>query len=536
MASSYLYPGVYVEEVSGGARPIESVGTSTAAFIGFTDRRPAENQGEPVLVANWTQYTQSFGGFAYGFYTPLAVYGFFQNGGGACYVQSMLTGDEIAQVKGTDLAGITTKKQAAFKVMSLTARSLKLVVTPGESAGSDAAPAGPPPFSLEVWDANAPSAARLESFANLSLNPADERALLATVNAKSKLIRLLPAADALNLQDVAVKQADTALSETSQALKPLVSRRLATPEIDKTQTPLGDQPIQFNGEATNRTGLLGLAATDDAAIVCAPDIMYAWQQGWMDQQGVISAQKALIAHCESARDRVAILDAPPGKSIQAIKQWREDVANFSSDGGFAALYYPWVRVENQRSGEQILIPPSGHIAGLYARVDTQRGVHKAPANEELRGVAGLEIGVSDSEQGFLNPIGVNCIRAFPGRGIRVWGARTLADSASEWKYVPVRRLFCMVEKSIQRGTQWAVFEPNDLDLWERLKRDIGAYLTNVWRTGALFGVVDQQAFFVKCDEELNPKEVRDAGQVIVQVGIAPVKPAEFVIIRIQQTS
>jgi phage tail sheath protein FI len=180
-----------------------------------------------------------------------------------------------------------------------------------------------------------------------------------------------------------------------------------------------------------------------------------------------------------------------------------------------------------------LMPPSGHLAGIYARSDTERGVHKAPANEVIRGVIGIGTQVTKSEQDILNPLGINCIRAFPGRGIRVWGARTLSSDAS-WRYINVRRLFNFIEESIEVGTQWVVFEPNDVDLWERVKRDITAFLTRVWRDGALFGTTPAEAFYVKCDEELNPVEVRDAGMLIVEIGLAPVKPAEFVIFRISQ--
>jgi phage tail sheath protein FI len=179
------------------------------------------------------------------------------------------------------------------------------------------------------------------------------------------------------------------------------------------------------------------------------------------------------------------------------------------------------------------VPASGYIAGVYARVDSERGVHKAPANETLRGVIGLEKNVSRNEQDMLNPIGVNCIRMFPGQGIRIWGARTLSSDA-QWRYINVRRLFNNVEESILQGTNWTVFEPNDETLWRAIKRDIRAYLTTRWREGALFGATADQAFYVKCDTETNPKELRDLGYCVVEVGIAPVKPAEFVIFQISQ--
>jgi len=263
-----------------------------------------------------------------------------------------------------------------------------------------------------------------------------------------------------------------------------------------------------------------------------PDIMAAYKAGVLDKKGLKAIQQAMLDHCENMKDRVAILDAPPGMSPQEVKAWRQEEAGF--DSKFGAMYYPWIEVPDPSgNGNMVHIPPSGHIAGIYARNDTTRGVHKAPANEVIRGAVGLECQITKSEQDSLNPIGVNCIRAFPGRGIRVWGARTVSSDAA-WRYVPVRRLFNFVEKSIELGTQWVVFEPNDMDLWERVKRDITAFLTRVWRDGALFGATPSEAFYVKCDEELNTPEVRDVGQMICEIGLAPVKPAEFVIFRISQ--
>jgi phage tail sheath protein FI len=286
------------------------------------------------------------------------------------------------------------------------------------------------------------------------------------------------------------------------------------------------------GDASERSGLSGFEVAEDVTMLCVPDLMALHQADLISLDGVKAVQLAMIAHCENMKDRFAILDCPPGLSPQKMKEWRMDVAGY--DTKYGAVYYPWLSVANPLgNGESILVPPSGYMAGIYARSDTERGVHKAPANEVVRGAMGVEIQITKSEQDILNPIGVNCIRAFSGRGIRVWGARTLSSDAS-WRYINVRRLFNFVEKSIERGTQWIVFEPNDPDLWARIRRDITAFLSNVWRSGALFGSTPPQAFYVKCDEETNPSEVRDLGQVIIEIGLAPVKPAEFVIFRISQ--
>jgi phage tail sheath protein FI len=242
-------------------------------------------------------------------------------------------------------------------------------------------------------------------------------------------------------------------------------------------------------------------------------------------------QGKMLAHAEAAKDRIAILDPPPDLLPQDVLEWRMSTAGY--DSKFATLYYPWLEVMDPLTRRPIMVPPSGHMAGVWARTDNTRGVHKAPANEVVLGVNGLAFQVTHEEQGGLNQRGINCIRAFPGRGIRVWGARTLS-SDPEWRYLNVRRLFNYVSESIMEGTQWAVFEPNDERLWIRLRIAVSSFLTRTWREGALFGATPDEAFYVKCDEETNPPDVIDAGQVVMEIGISPVKPAEFVIFRISQ--
>jgi phage tail sheath protein FI len=238
----------------------------------------------------------------------------------------------------------------------------------------------------------------------------------------------------------------------------------------------------------------------------------------------------MMNHCELMGDRLAILDPLPGLSPQEVKRWREQEMNY--DSKFAALYYPWIKVAGP-DGQPMAVPPCGHIAGIYARNDNERGVHKAPANEVVRGALDPMVQITKGEQDTLNPSGINCIRAFTGQGLRVWGARTLSSDPA-WRYINVRRLFNYVEKSLELGTQWIVFEPNDENLWARVRRDITAFLTGAWRDGMLFGRAPTEAFYVKCDAETNPPDVRDRGQLIVEIGLAPVKPAEFVVFRFSQ--
>ena len=274
---------------------------------------------------------------------------------------------------------------------------------------------------------------------------------------------------------------------------------------------------------------------DEIAIVAAPGITNA------------SVRSAIDTHCQSAGDRFAIFDSAEtvednGGNLDLTLLDPSNANNVLPDNSdYAAFYFPWLQVfdpatmlVDPSSQGLVYVPPSGHVGGIYARVDTARGVHKAPANEAVRGALGLRYNLSKSQQDGLNPQGVNAIRDLNGN-IRVWGARTIGgDANGEWRYINVRRLFLFLRESIDEGTQWVVFEPNTPDLWAKITRNITAFLTNVWRAGALFGTTPQEAFYVKCDAETNPPEVRDAGQVITEIGVAVVKPAEFVIFRISQ--
>jgi len=262
-----------------------------------------------------------------------------------------------------------------------------------------------------------------------------------------------------------------------------------------------------------------------------PDLMAAHLAGQIDADGVRAVQTAMIAHCELMGDRMAIIDPPPGLGAQQVRHWRREEAGY--DSKYAALYWPWIRVFDPQSGRPIDLPPSGHMAGVWARNDATRGVHKAPANEVVRGAIGIAASLTRAEQDELNPVGVNCVRAFPGRGIRVWGARTLSSDPS-WRYINVRRLYNYVESSVTIGTQWVVFEPNDRDLWQRVTRTIRAFLFTVWQDGGLFGDTVDEAFYVKCDDETNPSELIETGRLTCEVGMAVVKPAEFVVFRLAQ--
>ena len=305
-----------------------------------------------------------------------------------------------------------------------------------------------------------------------------------------------------------------------------------------------------------RFGLSLFSAIDEIAMVAAP--------GFTD----VAAYGAIRKHCDTLRDRVGILDGPKDvepKDIERLTKTIQDEAPVArrgaapadpaapgapaapaapapkggllapeSDRGLVTFYFPWVKVRDPGGKAPVLAPPSGHVAGVWARTDALRGVHKAPANEPLLGVTGLAYDVTAQEQESLNPVGVNCIRFFARGGVLVWGARTLTKDP-QWRYLNVRRLFCMIEESIITSTRWVVFEPNDERLWKALKRDVSAFLRLLWRDGALMGRTPEEAFYVKCDYDTNTPDDIDAGRVVVEVGIAPVKPAEFIVFRISQS-
>ena len=498
----YLSPGVYVEEVEAGSRPIEGVGTAVAAFVGLAARGPVN---APTLVTNWSQFTQTFGEFIEGSYLAHAVYGYFLNGGGAAYV--VRVGADGAMPTATaELSSVKDKATATYRVRALepgpAGNEITVDVEPSSETGEST-------FRLVVNRGGKP----VETFDNLTTGKGKNNVVTA-VKAQSTLIQIEEVGSA-SVAERVPEHGTVTLAGGGTAVAVRVT------------------PDDYVGNSSDRTGFAGLEAVDEVTMLSVPDLMAVYQQGIIDLEGVQAVQLAMIAHAELMGDRVAILDAPPGLNAQQIKEWRVDKAGY--DSKYATLYWPWVKVFDPLSGQAMHVPPGGHVAGIWARNDDTRGVHKAPANETIRGAISLELNITKGEHDQLNPSGINCIRAFPGRGIRIWGARTLSSDPA-WRYLNVRRLFNFVEESIFEGTQWVVFEPNDMRLWGRVKRTINAFLLRVWRDGALFGATAEQAFFVKCDEENNPPETRDAGQLVVDIGIAPVKPAEFVVFRIAQFS
>ncbi|WP_068398327.1 phage tail sheath family protein [Kribbia dieselivorans] len=515
---NYLSPGVYVEEIESGSRPIEGAGTAVAAFVGLAEKGPMH---EPTLISNWTQFTETFGDFLPGTYLAHAVYGFMQNGGSNCF---------IVRVGG----GLSANGQSAN----------------GQSVAGKpaprAVPAGPPSAVLGGFTVSAIHASRVKPL-SVQVSPGKgenlpEDMFTLTVISDGKPVE--------TYENVSTKEGDnyllTRVAGSKQIKIEATAPNAALVKVDHGQTeltapepePVGPEPTEMGvddyvGDVAQRTGFSGLEAIDEVTMVAVPDLVAALEQGAIDLEQFKAVQLAVIAHCEMMGDRMAILDPPPGLNPQKILDWRVNGAGF--DSKYATLYWPYVKVMDPATGMAQHVPPSGHMAGIWARNDDTRGVHKAPANEVVRGAISLETQITRAEHDLLNPVGVNCIRAFPGRGVRVWGARTLSSDPA-WRYINVRRLFNYLEESILDGTQWVVFEPNDPQLWARIRRTISAFLVNEWRKGALFGATPDDAYFVKCDEETNPAEGIDAGQVVCQIGVAPVKPAEFVVFQLSQFS
>lgn len=419
-------PGVYIEEVSSGARPIQAAGTSTVGFVGIAPNATLRVM-EVVPVDNWTDFVQKFA-------SPSV--------------------EEVNRAKADQKAVDDLRRQ----------------------------------------------------------NP-----------------------DGKTLDEARAK-----FAESSKFLRPCY------PELYKP-TNLAQAIYGFFLNGGTRCYVVNLGTGDEVSTVS--DALTLFEK--IDELSIIVAPgftdnatyTAIREHCENLADRVGILDGPAVLTDQAMKQLSGEAVDnppwempaFSTHGQIC-MYVPWLEVVNPESDaadKTVIVPPSGHIAGVWVHTDATRGVHKAPANESVQGAVALQRDITHTEQGEINANSVNCIRNFDSEGILVWGARTLT-SDSDWQYLNVRRLFNMLQESITKGTRWAVFEPSDRALWQSIRRDVGAFFTEFWRNGALMGSTPEEAFFVKCDEENNPIDIIGKGQLVIDIGIAPVRPAEFMIFRVIQ--
>jgi hypothetical protein len=566
MALDYFAPGVYVEEVDRGSRPIEGVSMSVGGFIGFTeDVRGDAELFKPMLITNWNQYLESFAkegsdGFTdFDAYLPFAVQGWFLNGGGRCWVTSIgtqLPGSEPPPLEETGTKVVTaasypslhfrikptdSEEGGALALPAADEPRLKVVILEGtpKPLPEDAPEDAEPPLNTGEFFTVAVTRGdeELERYEHLTMNPEPE------TQVADYVVTALESSEFVTVADI------------SRSGQPL-SRRPMPGLYEITPPPYVSSPERFprdlQGQRDDRTGTQGIFEIDEVAMIACPDLMRVYQDGLIDLDQVHGVMEMMVSLCENSFPgpayRMALLDAPPLKPSKGLdpvspeRQKPQDIAawlkQFNRRSMFGALYYPWIKVANPRnSGRPIYVPPCGHMMGIWCRTDETRGVFKAPANETPRGVIGLAYDTNMREQELLNPMGINCIRNFANynRGYKVWGARTLVEPDNvQWRYISVRRLLSYIEKSIEIGTQWVVFEPNDQILWARVRRTVSNFLERLWREGALFGTSPSESFYVKCDASINTHETIMLGRLYVEVGVCPVRPAEFVIFRISQ--
>jgi phage tail sheath protein FI len=584
----YLAPGVYVEETSFRAKSIEGVGTSTTAFVGPTRKGPYridDNTPEtPELLTSFGDFERIYGGFddldlgpdSPGTnYLAHAVQAFFNEGGSRLYV-SRVVGDNSASA-AVQVRGGQGPEQVSFiaRFPGACGNGRITVRETVQTAAAETALANAPVGTLLRTGSGGSLAHHVKigtewrpadntggsAVAAATLLTADPRIVLLAVQADDAsgsslayeqlgydrrhprwvghVLAATPSRRSDHLQNLFAIQigADVTAGELATALFTGGAVNAATGELERRWVLAGGDDGDEPTDTEYALALREIASLEDVSIVAAPGSS-AYSAGNVSHP-LANAQavaNALISHAESRRAyRIAVLDAPPQQLPSEVRAYRGQF-----DSRYAAMYYPWVMVSNPlaRAGREdipreIALPPSGFMCGIYARNDVQRGVYKAPANEVVRGALRFETDVNFAQQEMLNPLGVNCLRYFSGRGYRVWGAR-LASSDPEWKYVSDRRYFNYLEASIDRSTQWAVFEPNGERLWANIRQTISDFLYSEWRNGALLGSSIEEAFFVRCDRSTMTQNDLDNGRLVCLIGVAIVKPAEFVIFRIGQ--
>ena len=566
--AEYLSPGVYVEEFESGAKPMEGVGTSTAGFVGLAQRGPVE--GVPQLITNFSDFRRTYGDYLsqneFGDYRFLAyaVESFFTNGGSRCFVARVAPSDAkcsagYAPAKETPVITFRAKNPGTWgDDISIALRPsskaktqiLEILDTPegkryrtknsaGFHSGDVVAFSDGTNVTYNRVIKNQDNVLTFEedypdSVVDKNLLPAKVVTTCEfTLEVRYKDITELYENASFNLSAANFIEKMTAKSDLiTVAAESLSETGEIIPPIDEAGVDAVSMSGGSNGSVSSvsaadfigrdrgagkRTGIQSFVYNDVVSIIAVP--------GVTDP----NVQLTLVAHCENLASRFAVLDIPKdAKKVQDVTAHRD---MFDSD--YAAMYHPWLEVYDPLDKKNIAIPPSGAMMGIYARSDNTRGVHKAPANEVVRACVGLDCQFNKGEQDILNPKGINLIRSFPGQGIRVWGARTVSSNPS-WKYINVRRLFIFIEESIKANTSWAVFEPNDTALWVRVQRTISVFLTNLWRNGSLTGSSPEEAFFVNIGRDTMSQDDIDNGRLICVIGVAPVKPAEFVIFRITQ--
>lgn len=571
-------PGVYPAADEPRAKPLTVADTRVAGFVGLAARGPLD---EPVLLGGWNEFLDIYG-HSNDSYLARAVEGFFLNGGISCYVVRVAhrakpgatPGPEHAACAERDVKDGWDKPTLRVRAMNegrwgnniwvrfaqttaaRTLLTLDLEVGAGEARvnsvkgfergalvriydrensdyvvvsdvedriikWSAATPivrryraAGPTYLEVLEFEVFASLKDRREAFRGLQMSPLSRRYVARIINEESQLVRI---------EDL---HSAAPLPHNLPVAEPAAKLAGGRDGIDVLSA---EDFVGHDHGPGDRTGLMALGAVDQVALLSVPDIMIAYQRtpGPQADRDVQRVQDAMIDMCENLKDRFAILDAPPTKDVEEVRKWRRRM-----NSSYAAMYYPWIAIDTQ-GAVMAMCPPSGHVAGVYARCDTNEGVHKGPGNEVITGAVGLMLNMNEDHLGLLNSDGINAVRGFPGRGIRLWGARTTSEDP-DWRYVNVRRMFIMLRRSLEEGTQWVVFEPNEARTWERLAQSVAEFLKQLWADGYFAGATPEESYFVKCDETTNTSETRGVGQLVIEVGVAPAIPTEYIIFNVVQ--
>lgn len=509
MPATLSYPGVYIEEIPSGVRTIMGVATSITAFVGAAPRGPVD---EAITINSNGDYERIFGGLSNDSSMGFAVRDFYQNGGSTAIIVRLNSGGHAATLP------LPTGGTAPNNLLNLVAAS------PGAwgnnlSAVVDYATKDPTDvklFNLTILETDplTHDVVRRETFLNVSIDPTVARYVPAVLEASSGL----------------VSGVQTSSGWVVPNIRPTATTTLADTGSGTAGAVLSSGNFSGGILESTKKGIYALLDTDLFNILCIPPYT-----ATADVDTAVVTDAAVL--CEKRR---AMLLVDPRSNWTRKDDAKANVASVGTTSKNAALFFPRLTKPNPLNDNQLEdFVPCGAVAGIFARTDTNRGVWKAPAGLDatIAGVVGLSVPLTDGENGELNPLGINCLRMMPATGAVVWGARTLQGNdrlASEWKYIPIRRTALYIEESLYRGTQWVVFEPNDEPLWAQIRLNVGSFMNSLFRQGAFQGTTPKDAYFVKCDKETNPQNDIDRGIVNIVVGFAPLKPAEFVVIKLQQ--
>jgi phage tail sheath protein FI len=569
-------PGVYISHTDVFPRTVPLTDTRTAGFVGLSVKGPLD---EPVRIASWDEFVEVFGDGDIG-YLARSVEGFFVNGGSRCHVvrvahrargetqpgpehafaaervardgwdkptlrvraksegrwgnnvwarfahatgpKALLTQDlEVGSGEALVNTARGFERGALVRIYDRQASDYVVLTEVGEriirwSSGTPVnrryRAAGPSYLEVIELELHVALRDRRETFRGLQMHPSSRQNVCRVVAEQSRLV---------TVEDLGSK---SPLPHYLPKAEPAAKLAAGRDGVDAV-TP--EDFVGFDNGPGDRAGLMALTSVDEVAILACPDAMVFTQRkpGPEGDSATQRIQDQMVILCENLKDRFAVLDCPQTRDVEAVKRWRR-----RTDSSFCAYYWPWFGIVTA-DGKVQRIPPSGHMAGMYARVEEQVGVHRAPANEPLRGVVDLSVNVTEDDQGLLNAEGVNTYRS--SRGIRPWGART-ASSDIDWRFINVRRLFIMLRRSLEEGSRWAVFEPNTANTWDSLESKVSTFLDKLYQKGMFAGGSPQDSFYVKCDAETNPADEVDAGRLVVEVGVAPAVPAEFIVIRVTQ--